>query len=80
MRGEWKLMDEFGRWELYNTETDPSEERDLLNQEPRVQADLRRQLLAFQTEGDAPATESVDVRVDAETLEKLKALGYADDR
>ncbi|HYI08082.1 MAG TPA: sulfatase-like hydrolase/transferase [Thermoanaerobaculia bacterium] len=56
--------------ELYDLTNDPSEVRNIIGDERRVAADLRRKLSAF------PAAIVAPERVDPEEARKLAALGY----
>ena len=65
-------------WELYDLESDPSETRDVLEQELDQVSRLRRELLAFLDRPvDAPS-ESSDELLSDEAQRALKALGYVD--
>lgn len=71
IRGEWKLISTT-RSELYNWKTDPAEKQNLFSQNQSVSSKLKEQISlhyakANQSQGHAP---------DAETLEKLRSLGY----
>jgi tetratricopeptide (TPR) repeat protein len=56
--------------ELYDLEADPAESLDLLRQERRTAAELRRRLEGFERPLEAPGA------VDPETRARLAALGY----
>jgi arylsulfatase len=79
---EWKLLahtDE-GRYELYNLDDDPTEQRDLAGQSPERVAGLRRLLEEQMTENHA-RSEGVEVQhadVTEEELRRFRALGYLD--
>jgi arylsulfatase A-like enzyme len=84
--GRWKLVhDPEGEDLLFDLEGDPFELTTLHREHPDTAAALRRRLLRelarqearhelFYGEGGAPA----EIRVDPETLQQLRALGYAD--
>jgi len=75
--GSYKLID-YGHdgYTLYDLDRDPGETRDLSREQPAVAAALRAQLLGLSV--DRPEKHSADgaSRLDAETLRKLRALGY----
>ena len=64
---------------LYDLAADPGEEVDLSDQEPEQRERLRRRIASLR--GAAPkdleARSAPSMEVDAETLEELRALGYA---
>jgi len=64
--------------ELYDLETDPDCENDVIDERPHEASALRRLLVAWLT---SPATHDwahVDAATDAQVLQELAALGYAD--
>jgi arylsulfatase A-like enzyme len=78
MRGDWKLLEESGQLALYHTRADPEEKQDQLHAQPGVRAELEPELRAFQNQGREQGGEATEVQLDRATLERLKALGYAD--
>jgi arylsulfatase A-like enzyme len=52
--GDWKLVDENGKQELHRLSDDPYEQRDQLADEPRIAADLRARLAAWEKDVRAP--------------------------
>lgn len=74
----WKLVTDGNSTELYHLDEDPLELRDLAATERDRAAELR---LLIETERAAPtvSNESRSVEVNAGDLERLRALGYADD-
>ena len=69
--GEWKFI-EAPRPELYALKTDIREQRNVANERERLVTGLRAELGRMRrNEADAPA-----VQPDAETLERLRSLGY----
>jgi arylsulfatase A-like enzyme len=68
--GDWKLHG--GR--LYNLRLDPAEQRDLTAEKPEVVRTLERQLAGAIAR--RPPLRSGKARIDEETRESLKALGY----
>jgi arylsulfatase A-like enzyme len=79
MRQGWKLIHESGGWELYDTDADPGERRNVLREHPEIRARLEPDLVAFRAAAQAAAGTPVEVQIDAETLEALRALGYVND-
>ncbi|MCP5042613.1 MAG: sulfatase-like hydrolase/transferase, partial [bacterium] len=84
--GDWKLVRRDPGallpntvFELYDLEQDPGEQRDLSDEQPVVGFALRqmleRQLAAATAAGRLPAPRA---KIDTETLEALKAIGYLD--
>jgi arylsulfatase A-like enzyme len=66
-------------WALYDLARDPGETRDVAAEHPAVLAELRRTLAAWERKNAVPSgTRSVPPKVDEESLERLRALGYAD--
>ena len=63
------------RPELYHLATDPKELKDLLAEQPETAANLRSQLEAYLAEHAVAGLDS-SVTLNAETLERLQALGY----
>ena len=72
----WKLiLSSLGDIELYDTRTDPDELMELSAEHPDIVQELVEQLRQFKTEVTPRFGQSAD-SIDAETLERLKALGY----
>jgi arylsulfatase A-like enzyme len=67
----FKLI-EAPRVELYDLQEDPAEENNLAGELPEIVTRMREELQALD-DGDRPGADSV---TDAETLERLRALGY----
>jgi arylsulfatase A-like enzyme len=78
MQGRWKLIDEGGRVELYDIEADPSELVDVASSEEEVVDRLRLELVRFQQSTRPVGGETLDVRLDAGTVEALRELGYVE--
>lgn len=71
--GDWKLIESFetGKWELYSLSDDPSEQQDLVSENPGVASRLARQLAAWR--------ESVQARTpSAPLLTHPRQLYFAD--
>lgn len=78
MKGRWKLIDEGGRIELYDTETDAEELHDLALGRPDERRTLEAELEAFRV-GVVPLdSETVEMRLAPDAVEALRELGYAD--
>ncbi len=78
-KGRWKGIwnDVPGRLELYDLETDPSEQTDLSGQEPEVVAELARYGRRWLETCRAGKQATQDAgELDDATRERLKALGY----
>jgi choline-sulfatase len=75
VRGDgWKYV-EAPRPELYHLADDPGEKRNVVREQASIAAALRRRLEAYdRVRGTSPAPAAVD----AETAERLAALGYAE--
>lgn len=73
--GEWKLIEHSGTLELYDLR-DRAERDDLAAQQPEVVERLARELDTFRARAKPLAGETVDVELDARTLESLRQLGY----
>jgi tetratricopeptide (TPR) repeat protein len=69
--GDYKLI-QAPEPELYNIARDPGERDNLVSQQPRIVADLQRQLENL-TKGDSVAKA---VSLDPEAVDKLRSLGY----
>jgi choline-sulfatase len=65
------------RPELYDLRRDPGELRNLASERPQQAAQWRARLLEVEGALGAPATGAVPAEPDAETRERLAALGYA---
>jgi len=82
VRGRWKLIDDEGRFELYDTSADPEEQRDLAGERPEVVAELLAELEGLRegaTWGAGTRTPiEVQVEVDEESIEALRELGYVE--
>ncbi|MFQ5697035.1 MAG: sulfatase [Myxococcota bacterium] len=82
--GPWKLIDDIGRIELYDTRNDVSEQRDRADAEPEIVGRLRARLDAFKgamsrvSARRAGASGATAVEIDSETLRQLQGLGYAE--
>ncbi len=74
----WKLVTDGYSTELYHLDEDPLELKDLAATE-RDRAARLRLLIEARSAGPAVANESRSVEVNAGDLERLRALGYADD-
>jgi tetratricopeptide (TPR) repeat protein len=68
----WKFIDA-PRPELYDLQTDPGEQQNLYEREPRPAAAIRRALEELAGQGGQPVKGAM---LDRETLDKLAALGY----
>ena len=77
--GRYRLLkrSEDERGELYDHSQDPSEQRDLAENEPEILERLTGQLDAYLASAEAPWGAAPDVELDAAELEQLRALGYA---
>jgi len=75
--GRLKLIDAWGRVELYDTAVDPAERTDLAAARPELAAALQG-LLGPLRDAGAEGPEALRLEVDPETIEALRALGYAD--
>ncbi|MDH5537500.1 MAG: sulfatase [Betaproteobacteria bacterium] len=77
--GKWRLIyrqDRPGRTELYEIYGDPLEQRNRASEEPEILARLTGEAQAYLQRPPAPWGEAVDVELDEEELEHLRALGY----
>jgi N-acetylgalactosamine-6-sulfatase len=52
--GDWKLVDDNGKQELHHLAGDPYEEHDQLAAQPKIAADLREKLAAWEKDVRAP--------------------------
>ncbi|HXI02685.1 MAG TPA: sulfatase, partial [Candidatus Saccharimonadales bacterium] len=64
--------------ELFDLEADPGERHSLLDAAPPALARLRAEMDALVKANQARRGKASDLRLDDETLERLKALGYVD--
>jgi arylsulfatase A-like enzyme len=78
MKGRWKLIDEGGRIELYDTESDAAELHDLALERPDERRALESELQTFRAGVAAVDHETVEMHLDPDTVEALRELGYAD--
>ncbi|MFQ5789806.1 MAG: sulfatase [Acidobacteriota bacterium] len=78
--GDWKYIHDHrdGRHQLFHLGRDPREKRDLDNEFPDVAASLEKRLARYvaANQGMFDAATTVAPEIDAETRDKLKALGY----
>ena len=74
--GPYKLLRYEGREQVYDTERDPGEERDLGSDRPDLVADLGRQL---DRSMGSLAADPGQRELDAETKQSLRTLGYLHD-
>jgi len=77
VRGRWKLIDEDGYVELYDTRRDPGETRDLASERPDLVRKLEAEPDRFRAGAEVPR-ETVEAAMDPAMLEALRALGYVD--
>ena len=77
--GHWKLIEngEDETVELYDTEADPLEQRDLAEERPEVVERLRAVLRGFTAGAVRHQGGDVQIDVDDELLRRLEELGYA---
>ena len=75
-RGTWKAIDDAieGRWRLHDLATDPGESNDVAADHPETLSRLAEALDAW--ERSIPAGDGGEVRLSADDLERLRALGY----
>ena len=64
------------RRELYDTQTDPGETKDLSRDNPRLADTLERALAAMNAKTASGSTAQAPQEVDADVEERLRALGY----
>lgn len=75
--GDYKFAwNSLGRHGLYNIATDPTEAHNLLESEPAVAAELEKLLTGYLAGLPRPGAAGPEQTIDAETLEKLRNLGY----
>jgi arylsulfatase A-like enzyme len=77
-RGPWKAKLTVDGWSLYDTVADPAERIDLSRERKEVLADLQRQAEEFAAAESTATSDTVRVDLDAEDVEVLRSLGYAD--
>jgi len=77
VRGEWKYIMAFDGdiEELYNLSDDPSESRNLVREEEGVAYMMREELLSMMAKWSTMEREE-RIKLDAEAVEALRALGY----
>jgi len=78
MQGKWKLIKTPEGSMLFDTESDPQDQVDLLAAQPEVADFLGGLLEQFGSSASWGDGERGSLQIDAETLEQLKKLGYAD--
>ena len=80
---QWKLLADLDepRFELYNLDDDPTEQKDLATEFPERVATLRRQLMEQLAVNDnlGASVEVSETRLTAVERERLKDIGYIDD-
>jgi arylsulfatase A-like enzyme/Flp pilus assembly protein TadD len=75
MKGDWRLI-EGPRPQLFDLETDPGETSDRHGDETEIATSLYRDLRSFLDENQVETVGDSVASVDAETVERLAALGY----
>jgi arylsulfatase A-like enzyme len=78
VQGRWKLIDNLGSLELYDTLADPDEKRDLAGEQSEVVERLQLELSAFRDAASWGEGESAAVEVDEASIEALRELGYVE--
>jgi arylsulfatase A-like enzyme len=78
VRGDWKLVMKDAGAELYDTRSDPGDQRNRLPEHPQLAAELGRQLRRFAQQATWGAGEKVEVEIDEDALESLRELGYVE--
>jgi len=78
MRGRWKLILDRSRVELYDSEVDIEERHNVAGQHPEVRQSLEAALSEFRKATRQIDSERVDLQLDPETIEALRAIGYGD--
>lgn len=84
---EWKLIwtgkksalrnvEKEGQIELYNLKEDPNELRNLTTLEPKILKSMLDKLNFFITDCQKKAINPVETKLDRETVEQLRSLGY----
>ena len=77
--GDWHLLERGGDVELYHLENDPEEQLDLSDARRDVTERLAHELEDFRASARARRrTVPIEIEVDDEQLEELRALGYVD--
>ena len=77
-RGPWKAQLAVEGWSLFDTVADPGERTDLASERAEVLAELQREARQFAAAESAAVADTVTIHLDAEDLEVLRSLGYAD--
>ena len=78
VRGRWKLIDNEGRLELYDTVADPDDRQNLAEAQPELVRELQAELVAFRDAASWGEGERTAVEVDEASIEALRELGYVD--
>lgn len=78
VQGNWHLIDDGRNARLYDLERDTLERNDVAEANPRVEAALR-EALAGHTAQPGAAHGGLEVRLDRDDVEHLRALGYVDE-
>jgi len=78
MKGRWKLIHDRSRVELYDLEVDLEERENLALEHPEVRAALEAQLAEYREQTRPIESESIDLLLDPQTVEALRAIGYGD--
>ncbi len=73
---QWKLIVGPQSVELYHLGRDPLEQTNVMERYPELVEQLRARLDTHRERGSDPQSARTDVQIDAELLERLKALGY----
>ena len=76
----WKLV-QLGNMEpaLFNLESDPAETEDLAAKHPEVVERLEQALRGHRVETFGTPEDAIDVALDDQMIEEMRALGYVDD-
>jgi arylsulfatase A-like enzyme len=64
------------RYELFDLVEDPGEQHDISAQEPKLFAELKRQMIERYLNFNAKPTEETNVQLDQQMIDRLRALGY----
>lgn len=78
IQGPWKMIRKAEKVELFNLDRDPDEQLDVAPENAKIVAGLERSLEAIQEDQAADPAGEVQVPVDQELREQLKALGYVE--
>lgn len=73
---EHRLIEEAGRYELYDSMTDPKERQNLADASPDVVQNLAAQLTAFRNQKSAVWSSEVEIPLEPDLYEQLKVIGY----